>query len=140
MADWKAFTPVPLPETQRSWDSARRHSLELPYCTACRAFHYYPRAVCPQCLSSDLEWRPVSGRGRLHTFSVIHRGPRDFPLGTPYVLAIVELDEGPRLMTNLVGVAADPAAVHIGMPVEVVFTDVNDAMALPHFRPVEDAQ
>ena len=140
MADWKAFTPVPLPETQRYWDSARRHALELPYCTACRAFHFYPRAICPQCLSSDLEWRPVSGRGRLVTFTVVHRGPRDFPLGAPYVLAIVELDEGPRLMTNLVGVAADPSAVHIGMPVEIVFADVNDSIALPHFRPVEEAQ
>jgi uncharacterized OB-fold protein len=138
MADWKAFTPVALPETQRYWDSARRHALELPYCTACRAFHHYPRAVCPQCLSSDLEWRAVSGRGRLHTFTVVHRGPKEFPLGTPYVLAIVELDEGPRLMSNLIGVAADPGAVHIGMPVEVVFTDVSESVALPHFRPVAE--
>ena len=140
MADLKAFTPVPLPETQRYWAAARRHALELPYCTACRAFHYYPRAVCPQCLSGDLEWRPVSGRGRLHTFTVAHRGPKDFPLGTPYVLAIVELEEGPRLMTNLVGVPADPGAVHIGMEVEVTFMDVSDTAALPHFRPVEEGR
>ena len=85
MADLKAVTPIPLPETQRYWAAARRHALELPYCTACRAFHYYPRATCPHCLSGDLEWRPVSGRGRLHTFTIVHRGPKDFPLGTPYV-------------------------------------------------------
>src|SRR5262245_36745892 len=136
MADLKAFTPVPLPETTPYWTAARRHELTLPYCTRCQAYHFYPRATCPQCLSGALEWRRVSGRGRLHTFTIVHRGPRDFPLGTPYVLAIVELDEGPRLMTNLVGVAPDPTAVRIGMPVEVVFMDVSDTEALPHFRPL----
>jgi uncharacterized OB-fold protein len=140
MADLKAFTPVPLPETKPYWAAARRHELTLPYCGACRAFHYYPRASCPRCLSGALEWRRVSGRGRLHTFTIVHRGPRDFPLGTPYVLAIVELDEGPRLMTNLVDVAPDPAAVRIGMPVEVVFLDLGDTAALPHFRPIGGAR
>lgn len=135
MPDLKSVTPVPLPETKAYWAAARRHELTLPYCTDCRAFHYYPRAVCPHCLSGALEWRRVAGRGRLHTFTVVHRGPKDFPLGTPYVLAIVELDEGPRLMTNLVEVPADPAHLRIGMPVEVVFMDVSDTAALPHFRP-----
>ena len=74
------------------------------------------------------------------SFTVVHRGPKDFPLGAPYVLAIVELEEGPRLMTNLVGAAADPAAVQIGMAVEVTFMDVSDTAALPHFRPVDDQQ
>jgi hypothetical protein len=120
--------------------AARRHELTLPYCPSCRAFHYYPRAVCPQCLSGALEWRRVSGRGRLHTFTIVHRGPKEFPLGTPYVLAIVELDEGPRLMTNLVDVAPDPTAVRIGMPVEVVFMDVGPEAALPHFRPAGTSQ
>lgn len=135
MSDLKSVTPTPLPETKAYWAAARRHELTLPYCPECRAFHYYPRAACPHCLSGALEWRRVSGRGRLHTFTVVHRGPKDFPLGTPYVLAIVELDEGPRLMTNLVDVPADPAHLPIGMPVEVVFMDVSDTAALPHFRP-----
>lgn len=137
MADLKAFTPVPLPETRPYWEAARRHELVLPYCRPCGAFFFYPRALCPTCLSADVEWRRVSGRGRLHTFTIVHRGPRDFPLGAPYVLAMVELEEGPRLMTNLVDVPADPASVQIGMPVEVVFFDVSDAAALPHFRPCE---
>ena len=77
----------------------------------------------------------ASGRGTLHTFTVVHRGVRDFPLGTPYVIAIVELAEGPRLMTNLVGVEPDPACLRIGMPVEVVFEDVSAEVALPRFRP-----
>jgi uncharacterized OB-fold protein len=65
------------------------------------------------------------------------RGQRGFPLGEPYVIAIVELDEGPRMMTNLVGVTMDPGAVRIGMPLEVVFEDVSDTIALPRFRPAE---
>jgi hypothetical protein len=79
----------------------------------------------------------VSGRGTLHTFTIVHRGQRGFPLGEPYVIAIVELDEGPRMMSNLVGATMDPASVRIGMPVEVVFEDVSDTIALPRFRPVE---
>jgi len=77
----------------------------------------------------------VSGRGTLHTFTVVHRGQRDFPLPAPYVIAIVELAEGPRLMTNLVGVAPDPGVIRIGMPVEVTFDDVSPDVALPRFRP-----
>jgi hypothetical protein len=139
MPDPKGQILVPLPETKPYWTAARRHELTLPFCRACSAFHFYPRAACPHCLSGDLEWRRVSGRGRLHTFTIVYRGPKDFPLGTPYVLAMVELDEGPRLMTNLVGVKPDPAAVRIGMPVEVEFMDVHDEIALPHFRPTEAA-
>jgi len=77
----------------------------------------------------------VSGRGTLHTFTVVHRGQRGFPLGPPYVIAIVELDEGVRLMTNLVDVSPDPATIRIGMAVEVVFEDVSPEIALPRFRP-----
>jgi len=66
---------------------------------------------------------------------VVHRGARSFPLPAPYVIAIVELDEGPRMMTNLVGIAPDPATITIGMPVEVVFEDVSPEFALPRFRP-----
>lgn len=135
MAEAKAPILVPLPETKPFWAAARRHELSLPYCRACSAYHYYPRASCPHCLAGDLEWRRVSGRGRLETFTIVHRGPKDFPLGTPYVLAIVALDEGPRMMTNLVGIEPDPGKVKIGMAVEVVFADVSDEVALPHFRP-----
>ncbi len=81
----------------------------------------------------------MSGRGSLHTFTVVHRGARNFPLPSPYVLAVVELEEGPRLMTNLVGIEADPAYIRIGMPVEVVFDDVTPDIALPRFRPAATA-
>ncbi len=135
MADYTGPIPLPTPETKPFWDGARRHELVLPWCVPCGAFFYFPRGACPRCLSGDLEWRRVSGRGTLHTFTVVHRGQKNFPLGTPYVLAVVELAEGPRMMTNLIDVAADPAAIRIGMPVEVVFRDVSADLALPHFRP-----
>jgi len=135
MPDYAGPLPVPTPETRAFWDAARRHALELPRCRACGYRFFYPRAACPRCLSGDLEWVRASGRGTLHTFTVVHRGLRDFPLGTPYVIAIVELEEGPRLMTNLVGVEPDAARLRIGMPVEVVFEDVTAQVALPRFRP-----
>jgi uncharacterized OB-fold protein len=136
MPEYTGAIPVPLPETRPYWQAARRHELSLPYCVPCGAFFFYPRAACPTCLSGEIEWRPVGGRGRLHTFTLVYRGPKGFPLDVPYVLAMVELDEGPRLMTNLVGVEATPEAVRIGMPVEVTFVDVNDEIGLPLFRPV----
>jgi uncharacterized OB-fold protein len=132
------FTPTP--ETLPFWEAARRHELMLPRCRACGFLFYYPRAACPRCLSGDLEWRRMSGRGRLDTFTVVHRGLPNFALGTPYIIAMVELEEGPRLMSNLVDVEPDPAKIRIGMPLEVVFRDVSDTIALPHFRPAEGAR
>ena len=135
MPDYPGPIPVPTPETRPYWEAARRHELVVQRCRSCSQHFFYPRAACPHCLSGDLEWRRVSGRGTLHTFTVAHRGQKNFPLGSPYVIAIVELAEGPRLMTNLVGVEPDPARLTIGMPVEVVFEDVSPAIALPRFRP-----
>jgi uncharacterized OB-fold protein len=94
-----------------------------------------PQRSCPRCLGDDLEWRAASGRGRLHTFLISHQPAPGFEDETPYVVALVELDEGPRLMTNLVGVAATPEALRVDMPLEVVF-EPRGAVMLPLFRPV----
>lgn len=133
MSDYTGPIPLPTPETRPFWDAAKRHELVLPRCRACGRVHYFPRGVCPHCLSADLVWERASGRGTLHTFTVVARGQKAFPVPTPYVLAIVELAEGPRMMTTLVDV--DPKAVKIGMPVIVHFRDVSDTIALPLFRP-----
>jgi uncharacterized OB-fold protein len=135
MPDYRGPIPVPTPESRPFWEAARRHELCLQRCRACKQHIFYPRGSCPHCLGGDLEWRRVSGRGRLDTFTIVHRGLKDFPLGSPYVLAVIELEEGPRMMTNLVGVEPDPAKIRIGMPVEVVFEDVSPEIALPRFRP-----
>jgi uncharacterized OB-fold protein len=135
MPEYSGPLPVPTPETRPFWEAAHRHELTLPRCRACGAYVFYPRAACPHCLSADLEWCRLSGRGTLHTFTVVHRGLKNFPLAAPYVIAIVELAEGPRLMTNLIGIEPDPARLRVGMPVEVVFEDVTPEVTLPRFRP-----
>jgi len=86
-------------------------------------------------LSRNVEWVDCSGRGRLHTFVINYRPPRSFPQ-QPLIIGIVELAEGARLMSNIVGVDADPKQLRCDMPVEVVFEDITDAITLPKFRPV----
>jgi hypothetical protein len=135
MAEYTGPVPLPTPESRPFWDSARRHALALQRCGGCAQWVFYPRALCPHCFGSDLEWRRVSGRGTLHTFTIVERGQKGFPLPPPYVLAVVELEEGPRLMTNLVGVAPDSAHVRIGMRVELVYEDVTPEVTLLRFRP-----
>jgi len=134
--EYRKPLPQPSPETQPYWDGCRRHELWLPYCPPCRRFFFYPRPFCPHCFAWDIEWRQASGRGKLYSYAIQYRpqGP-GFENEVPYITAIVELEEGPRLMTNLVGVEPDPAAIRCDMPVEVVFEDVNEKVSLPKFRP-----
>ncbi|MGH9901584.1 MAG: Zn-ribbon domain-containing OB-fold protein [Pyrinomonadaceae bacterium] len=128
--------PLPKPDhdSRAYWEAARRHELVLQQCAACARFRFYPRVVCPHCFSDGFEWRRAAGRGTVYSFTVIHRAP--FPAfrdKVPYVLALIELDEGVRMMTNVVG--CDPDAVRIGMPVEVTFEDVTEEVTLPQFKP-----
>jgi uncharacterized OB-fold protein len=126
----------PHPVAAPFWEAAARRELVLPFCEACEAFFFYPRVICPRCGSRDVAWRPATGRGRVHTFCIHHQsalpGFRD---AVPFVSAMVELEEGPRLMTFLVGVKPDPTAIRCEMPVEVAFTELEDGQMLPVFRP-----
>ena len=137
MAEPKAYKK-PLPrideETRGYWEACARHELYVQRCRNCGTKRFYARAVCPKCLSSDTEWLRASGRGTVYSFTVTHQNQAPgFREELPYVLAYVELAEGPRMMTNIVGCAPD--AVRIGMPVEVVFEDVTPEITLPRFRP-----
>ena len=130
----------PLPrvdeETKGYWEACRRHELYIQHCRACGTKRHYPRAVCPKCLSDDTEWLRCAGRGQVYTFTVTHQNQAPgFREQLPYVLAYVELDEGVRLLTNIVGCAPD--AVHIGMRVTVVFEDVTEEIAIPRFEPAK---
>jgi hypothetical protein len=128
--------PTPQPETDFYWEKARAHELWLRRCDDCGQAHFYPRTICPLCFSRNTRWVQSAGRGTLYAFSIAYRPPTPaFQDQVPYVAALVELEEGPRIPTNLVEVEPDPAHVHIGMPVEVVFDDVTEAIALPKFRP-----
>jgi len=129
----------PLPrvdeESRGWWEALQRHELYFQRCRDCGTKRLPPRAVCPVCLSSATEWVRASGRGSVHSFTVTHQNQAPgFREDLPYVLAIVELEEGPRLMTNIVECAPD--TVRIGTSVEVVFDDVTPEVTLPKFRPV----
>jgi uncharacterized OB-fold protein len=130
--------PLPSPDaaTTPYWEAARSHRLVMPRCDDCGRYHFYPRTLCPHCSSPQLKWTEVSGRGEVYSFTVINRAPSPaFAAAVPYVVAAVKLAEGPHLMTNIVGIAAD--AVRIGMPVQVAFHKFSDEITLPIFEPAE---
>jgi len=129
--------PVPNPDNQGFWDACRRGELRLQRCTACGTWRHHPRPLCPTCRSFDYAWAPVSGRGVVHTFTIVHRPTLPaFESHLPYNVIVVRLDEGPFMVSNLV--EAPAAALRIGLPVEVVFAPFDDAIALPKFRPRQD--
>ncbi len=130
----------PLPvidnESRPFWEGCRQGRLLLQHCGDCGAWVFYPRALCPACHSDNLAWEPASGRGVIHTYTVCHRpaGPA-FAADAPYVVALIDLAEGVRMTSNIVG--SDPAAVRIGQAVRVVFEKATDEVTLPKFRVVE---
>ena len=135
--EYRKPLPSPSPETERFWEGCRNHELLLPYCRGCESYFFYPRSFCPNCFSWDIEWRKASGRGKIYTFAIQHRAwHRGWAEDVPYVNAMVDLDEGPRIYTNIVGVEPDPKNIQCDMAVEVVFEDVSDEITLPKFRPV----
>jgi len=125
--------PSPTPETAPFWESTRAHAMRLPFCTACGRAHFYPRSQCPFCHAPDLEWREVSGRATLASY-VIDRRPAPVFETESQIVALVDLDEGPRMMTTIVEVEHDPAALHLGMPLTVRYTERGDQV-LPLFGP-----
>jgi uncharacterized OB-fold protein len=132
--------PLPTPDAATSpyWAAAREERLVMPRCRDCGHYHFYPRTLCPKCSSAQLEWTPCSGEAAVYSFTVIHRAPSPaFAALVPYVVATVKLAEGPHLMTNITGCAAD--AVRVGMPVRVVFRKMSDDITLPMFEPVKSA-
>ena len=136
MAGANAKKPIPRidAESKGYWEACRRHELYIQKCTSCGQLRFYPRALCPQCLSPDLEWILCSGRGEVYTFTVTHQNHAPgFRESLPYVLAYVQLEEGVQILTNVVDCSPDD--VEIGMPVEVTFEDVSDEVAIPRFRP-----
>jgi uncharacterized protein len=120
-------------ETQPFWDGLKVGTFLLRHCNACGHDHYYPRPFCPVCWSDDVIWKPASGRGKLYTYSIVHVNDLPpFNERVPYVAAIVELDEGPRVMTNIEGVPFDE--LRADMPVTVEYKAISDDVTIPVFR------
>jgi uncharacterized OB-fold protein len=130
--------PSPDPETQPFWDACREGRFLVRHCNACGRDYFYPRPFCPTCWSDDVEWKEASGRGTLYTYSIVHVNDLPpFNERVPYIAAIVELDEGPRVMTNVEGTPFDQ--LRIGAAVEVAWKPISDDVTIPVFRQVAAA-
>jgi uncharacterized OB-fold protein len=131
-----AERPLPTPdhESAEFWRRVGAHAMALQRCADCGTVRFYPRALCPQCLSERADWMPVSGRGTIYSFTICHRPASEaFAAATPYIVALVDLDEGVRLLSNLIDCA--PAQARVGMPVTLAYEDVAKEFALYKFRP-----
>lgn len=120
--------PADEPISQPFWEATRERRLVLQWCTSCEQAVHYPREACPRCLGFDLEWRPATGKGEVYAFSV------QYPKGDDaYTVALVELEEGVRMMTNIVGCSPDD--VQVGAAVQVTWEELSDGRNLPLFEP-----
>ncbi|MBR0754419.1 Zn-ribbon domain-containing OB-fold protein [Bradyrhizobium jicamae] len=127
--------PEPTPETLPFWEAARKNELHLQRCAdGCGKAYFPPRRFCPRCGSRNTEWFRASGRATLYSYVISHRPAPGF--APPYAIAVVELDEGPRMMTNIVGCEQTQDALRLDMPLTVVFAQQSDTITLPFFTPV----
>ncbi|MCZ6558602.1 MAG: Zn-ribbon domain-containing OB-fold protein [SAR324 cluster bacterium] len=125
--------PVIDAETRPFWDAAKAHKFVLQHCGDCGKYVHYPRAICPHCNGRNMDWRDASGEGEIYSFTVARRpaGPA-FKEDVPYVIVLVDLKEGPRMLSNLV--TDDVDGVRIGQRVKVMFDEVTDEITLPKFE------
>ena len=122
--------PTPTPLTQPFWDAVRDGRLVVPECDSCKARFFVPEPVCPACGSGCWHWAESPGTGTVYTLSVVHHAPGP-EFDVPYVLAVVDLDDGWALLTHVLG--CDPADAHIGMRVRLAPTRLTDDITLPTF-------
>ncbi len=127
--------PVPTPETQHFWDGAKAGELRLQRCDDCSKPYFPPRPFCPACGSRHVSVFKASGKAILDSYVIHHRKVPGFT--PPYAIAVVKLAEGPRMMTNIVDCAQTPEALVLDMPLEVVFTPMDEQITLPFFRPAK---
>lgn len=132
----RRVVPIPTPETQPFWQGTRSGELRLQRCDACAHVYFPPRPFCPKCAGRAVSWFKASGRGSLYSYIIHHRPVPGFT--PPYSIAVVELDEGPRMMTNIIDCPQTPEALQLDMRVEVAFKQLNDEIFLPQFRPAQD--
>jgi uncharacterized OB-fold protein len=125
--------PVATPETKHFWEGARAGELRLQRCRSCAKAYFPPRPFCPRCASADTEVFRASGRATLYSYVIHHRPMPGFE--PPYAIAVVTLEEGPRMMTNIVDCAQTPEALQLDMPLEVKFKELDDEVSLPVFCP-----
>lgn len=133
----QATKPIPVvnPWAKPFWEAAREGRLVIQQCSDCGKTIFYPRIACPDCFSDHVEWVEASGKGSIYTFTVVkNNAPSAFIQDIPYVVAVIRLDEGVQMLSNVVD--CDPETLHCDMSVEVVFEKFTTEFTLPKFRPV----
>ena len=136
MAEAARARPKPTPETQHFWDGTKLGELRLQRCDACDHVYFPPRPFCPACASRKVSVFPASGKATLYSYVINHRPPAP-GFTPPYAIAVVTLEEGPRMMTNIVDCPQTPEALVLDMPLKVTFEKLDDAITLPLFAPVK---
>jgi hypothetical protein len=132
----KKPVPVVNPWARPFWEAARDHKLVIQKCKDCDQYVFYPRIACPHCFSDELTWVQASGKGKIYTYSVVvSNAPSAFVQDMPYVIAVIRLDEGVQMLSNVVD--CNPEEVTCDMPVEVTFEKLDEEFTLPKFRPVK---
>jgi uncharacterized protein len=135
MPEGQRARPQPTPETMHFWEGTRAGELRLQRCNSCDKTYFPPRPFCPACASRGVSVFRASGKGRLYSYVIHHRPVPGFT--PPYAIAVVELDEGPRMMSNIVDCPQTPEALVLDMPLEVAFEKIDDEITLPLFRPAK---
>ena len=124
--------PIPTAVSQPYWEACKRRELTFQRCADCEGITFLPQPACMHCLSPNLMWEKGQGKGAVYSWTVVWR-PQTPAFEIPYAIAIIDMDEGYRMMTNIIGI--DPEKLEVGTRVEVEFHDMNDEIALPYFRP-----
>ena len=128
------IVPGTTPLTEPYWQAAKEHKLVLQRCTPCGYVWHPPLPRCPRCHSQALEWQPASGRGKVYSYTTVyHATHAAMTEKVPYIVALVQLEEGPRVLTNLRNCTEEDARVD--MPVSLLFEELTDDITLPQFQP-----
>ena len=123
--------PAPSDVSQPFWDACRRHQITFQRCNACSGITFIPQPACRHCLSSDLRWEQSQGKGSVYSWTVVWR-PQTPAFEIPYAIAIVDVDEGYQMVSNIIGI--DPADLQVGMRVAVTFHEMNGEITIPYFQ------
>jgi hypothetical protein len=127
--------PTPTPETAPYWEACREQKLLIQRCSACGHYQFYPRILCTECASRKVEWVAAAGRGKVVSFTIVRQAIASaYVAEVPYVVALIQLDEGPTMMSNVI--QCDAERVACGMPVEVIFEAWSEEITVPKFRPL----
>jgi hypothetical protein len=136
MTESGKFFPRPTPETAVYWQGCHDHTLLIQHCKACGQYQFYPRLICTGCMGDQLEWVAARGRGKVTSYTIVRQAvSKAYAAEVPYVVALIQLEEGPKMMSNIVG--CNPESVKTGMSVEVTFEDWSEEITMPKFRPAK---